>query len=367
MAKKPNNVTLKSFLQDIATLIGSGAMIRFSFPSDGGTPSVSCITQTSQFFSEFPFEVKGNLDEIETFQIPLEGLMAAATTGSIKNPAELTVKENSMVVQTKRARLEIATEPVPEALSAAPSVAEPLAEIAVSSSFKDMLKEVLPVLGMEKIHEAQSDFRLYCRLSKKSVFLACYSSQQVAFCSVANEFGVLGEFNVPYPAFSTFLKVVPPDTALTFGEDRMLATSGAFTLLQLVTPLSGKEPPGEVVYSKTIDISQSHESAAYVAVSKASIEEFLASCKGIVTDDSAVLFTVEGTDLNLKIETTASAVDFRIRKVDATLEEPFALELRLLKNIVSKVGDELKLNYMDGLLLVQSGAFGMITTTHATD
>lgn len=357
---------LKSFLKDIASLIGSGAMLRFSFPGEGRKhTSVSCITQTSQFYSRFPYDVEGNLDEIEPFILPLEGLLSASTTETIKSPAKLEAKENSFVVQTARARLELATETATESLSKPPSIPEPLCEIPMSSSFKDMLKEVLPLLGMEKIHEAQADFRLFCKMSKKSVFLACYSSQQVAFCSMSNEFGVSGSFNVPHPAFVSFLKVVPPDSALSFGEDRMLAKSGSFSLLQLVAPLSGKEPPGDVVYERSLAISSSHESAGYISVTKAAMEEFVASCKGVVTDDSAVHFSVEGTNLNLKIDTSASAVEFRIRKVESTLSEPFALELRLLKNIVSKVGDQLKLHYDNGVLLVQSGAFGLITTTHA--
>lgn len=360
------NQPLKPFLKDIAAFVGSGALLRFQLPgNESKRTSVSCLTQTSQFYSIFPFPIQGNLDEIEPFCLPLEALLSACTTETLKKPATLEAKENSFVVTTGRARLEIATQNATESLSHAPEIKEPLAEINVSSSFKDMLKEVLPLLGMEKIHEAQADFRLYCRMSKKSVFLACYSAQQVAFCSMSNDFGVSGEFNVPYPAFAAFLKMAPPDSSLTFGEDRMLAKNGGFSLLQLVSPLSGKEPPGNIVYEKSLAISASHEDAGYISVAKASMEEFVSSCKGVVTEDSAVVFKVDGTDLHLSVDTAASAVNFRIRKVESTLEDSFGLELRLLKNIVSKVGEQLKLCYRDGVLLVQSGAFGLITTTHA--
>lgn len=365
-APKPKTApTLKSYLKELSAMIGSGALLRFAL-ADPTAIKVSALTPTSQFFAEFPFVIEGKMDEAEDFQVPLETLLSATTSETIAQPAQIEVSESTLLVRTKRASLEIATSHATETLASAPVVEDVSMKFGLNNDFKEFLREILPVLGMEKIHEAQTDFRLAVRLSKSSVFLACYSSQQVAFVSTKNEFGIVGEFNVPYPAFTSLLKLVPPDSELQFGSDRVLATSGAFSLLTLMTPLSAKEPPGEVVHAKSKEIRASHESAGSVTIPKVDLEEFVASCKGVVPDDSPVVFSIEGTTLNLTATTTSSRAAFRIRKISSTLKEEFALELRLLKNLVSKSGESIVLHYRDGLLFAASGALGLITTTHVS-
>lgn len=360
MAKE---ASLKSFLTDISKMIGSGASLRFALRDK---ITISAASPTAQFFSDFPFRLEGRLDEVEDFQLPLESLLSAVTTETKAKPARLRAHDATLVVQTGRATLEIATSMAPEVLTEAPVVEEPVAEFEMTEALHTFFKELLPVLGMEKIHDAQADFRLYVKMTEEIVFTTVYSSQQVAYVATENEFGTIAEFNVPYPSFVSVHKAAIPGSKLTIGEDRILVESDSSTLLTLVAPLSPKEPPGDLVHRKSKEITKSHMKAGHLKVAKLALEEFLASCKGVVPDDSPVVFSWAEPKLNLSVETTTSRAKFRTSSAEGSLSEEFALELRLLKNIVQKAGETLDIYYAEGVLFAVSGAVGLITTTHVS-
>lgn len=362
MKDKPQFKTLKAFLADLLPIVGASASLRFAFRDD--KVLVSSIGPASYFFSEFPFPVGGKTDEIEDFQVPVASLQAAVTTESIQQPAELTATESTLVVKTKRALLEIATEAATEVLTEPPKPEGLLGSFTITAELQTFMKEVLPVLGLEKIHDAQQDFRLYGCFDKIA-YLAVYSTQQVVYIASDNTFGVTGEFNVPFPSFSALMKSMPVGSKLGFAEDRIFARHESMFLMNLVTPLSTKEPPGELVRSKSKEISTGHKSAGMIVFKKADLEEFVASCKGVVSDDSPVVFTV-GPSTILSVDTTSSRARVKLKPEKLTLEENFALELRLLKNIISKVGETVTLRYRNGVLLATSGALGLITMTYAT-
>jgi hypothetical protein len=353
--------TLKSFLADLSRTIGSGAIVRFALREK---IAISAASPTSLFFSDFPFEIEGQLDEVEDFQLPLEALMSAVTTESVKRPASLKAHDSTLVVKTARATLELATSMAPEVLTEAPVVEGPVAEFIMTDDLHLFFKELLPVLGMEKIHDAQADFRLYVHMNAKIVFTSVYSSQQVAYVATENTFGIEADFNVPYTSFSSVHKVAIPGSKVTVGEDRILVENNSFTLMTLVSPLSPKEPPGELVHAKSKEITKSHMKAGHLSVLKPVLEEFLASCKGVVPDDSPVVFSWHHHQLFLTVDTSVAKAKFRTTKAEGNLSEEFALELRLLKNVTQKAGEKLDLYYADGVLFALSGAVGLITTTH---
>lgn len=353
--------TIKSFLSDLSKMIGSGALVRFALR---GKVTISAASPTSQFFSKFPFPIEGRLDEVEDFQLPLESLMSAVTTESQKQPATLKALDSTLVVKTSRATIELATSMAPEVLTEPPSITEPLAEFVMTEDLHLFFKELLPVLGMEKIHDAQADFRLYVNMTEKLVFTSVYSSQQVAYVATENTFGITAEFNVPYPSFSSVHKVAVPGTNVVIGEDRILARNNGFVLMTLVSPLSPKEPPGKLVQEKSKEITKSHMKSGHLSVYKLALDEFLASCKGVVPDDSPVVFSWQEPKLYLSVDTPTAKAKFRTNQAEGTLAEEFALELRLLKNVVQKAGEKLDLYYSDGVLFAVSGAVGLITTTH---
>jgi len=358
--KKPS---LKQFLTDLSKMIGPGAIVRFALREK---ITLSAVSPTSAFFSPFPFEIKGPVDEVEDFQLPLENLLAAVSTETLRKPATLGLTESTLLVRTDRASIEFAVSPAPEVLTDPPKIEEVLSQFVLTEELHSFFKEVLPVLSLDKIHDAQADFRLYACFDEKVAFLAVYSSQQVCYLASSNEFKVKFEFNVPYPTFVTVHKSAPVGSELSFGEDRILISSGDTLLLSLVTPLTPKDPPGDLVRSKVREVSKSKHTGV-LCVAKTFLESFLSSCKGIVPDDTPIVFTRNEERLYMAADTTTSKVKMRSPtsvEISGDLQEEFALELRLLKNIVQKSGEKLEMFYSDGVLLAKFGALGLITTTH---
>jgi hypothetical protein len=159
------------------------------------------------------------------------------------------------------------------------------------------------------------------------------------------------------------MKSLPsPDCTVSFGEDQILVSSQDYQLLSIVPPLSSREPPGPLVQSTSTDLLASADDRPYLKFSQADLKAFVGSTKGVVTDDSPVQFLATERGVELSSTTLSSKVNFNI-KAETNLEEPFSLELKFLKNILSKSGENIHLSVSDGVLVMKSGSVGMITTT----
>lgn len=361
--KNPKPKTLKALLSELAPMTGASSHVRFAFR--GESTFLSAIGPSSYFFCEAPFKIEGNTDEVEDFQVPLQALQAAVTTESQAKPATVSVTESTLSIKTGRAQIELATEQATEVLTEPPKPDGLLGSFVITKELQTFMKEVLPILGLEKIHEAQTDFRIYGAFEAETAFMAVYSTQQVVYLATQNAFGITGEFNVPYPALVDIMKAMPVGSKIGFAEDRIFARTDSMYLMTLVAPLSPKEPPGEVVRTTARNISKAHSEVGHLKIKTETMNEFLASCKGVVSDDSPVVFTV-GDKVVLSVNTTSSRARMSVKAESCTLTTDFALELRLLKNIVTKAGDVVTLQYNEGVLLAKSGSLGLITTTHAT-
>lgn len=356
---------LKSFLTTMQKLAAGDAMLRFSTPSGSDKTFVSVVSPTSHAFSIFPFFLG---EDHEPSLVTLESLNSVASASTEKTT--VTIDNDCLVVDTPRkGRTELAMRPAVDALSAEPTLAEPSLELNITKDSQAFFKQVLPVLGMEKIHAAQADFRLYVDITKKRIFVAVYSPMQIVSTSTANPgIETTGSFNVPYPVFLSLIKSLPEnDSSVAFSDDQMLLSTSGFSVLHLIAPLSPKDPPGDIVKQRAQEIIASADSLPSVSFPKTSMKEFLDYSKGVLTDDTPVRFTPTAKGVELSGSTVGSKSTFLIKADQTTLTDHFSLELKFLRNLMAKSGETIHLSVSNGILLMKSGSLSVITTTYSDD
>lgn len=327
---------------------------------------MSVVSPTSYLFSKFPVFLG---DDHEPCMVPLESLIAAFSISNDKTSIKM--DGDSMVITTPRkGETELAMKPATDSLSVAPTIEQPTLEFVLTKDIQDFFKQLLPVLGMEKIHAAQPDFRLFVEVGKK-VFVAVYSPMQIVCASMSNPgFGFEGSFNVPYPVFTAIVKNIPePDCRITFSDDQILVTSESgdshYSLLTLTAPLSSKEPPGDLVKERSRDIVKMSTEKPTVEIPKDSIKAFLEHSKGVLVDETPVTFEPIEGGLSLNGSTVSSKSVFKIKIPGNNLQERFSLELKFLRNLLAKSGETMELTIFDNILLMRSGTLNVITTTYS--
>jgi hypothetical protein len=359
MLSIPNHTPMKQFIADIQKLVGSSAFVNFSTPTGSEHSWCSVVSPNAQLFTEFPYFLG---DAHEPFSVPMDALISLASACNSKTA--FSVENDTLIVSSgSRFTAELSVTNCTVALIEPPELENPTLVIDVSDEFLALFKSTLPVLGIEKVHAAQADFRLYVNMGRKKIFVAVYSPMQVVCAHLQNTLGVTGEFNVPYSSFLSLLKSLPKSGCqLMLGEDSILIKDPAYTLLQIVAPLSPKDPPGAVV-QETSTALVDNSSASVINIQKSELESFLSSTKGIISEDTPVRFLPTKSGVVLESSSASSKTRFKVKTVDSALEEPFALELKFVRTLVSKSGDTVSLSVSDGILVMRSGSLGLITTT----
>jgi hypothetical protein len=355
--------TFKQFVSDIQKMVGSSAFLRVSTPSDSDTSWASVVSPSAQLFTKFPYFLG---TDHEPFSISLETLASVSSVANAKTTLEM--NDDTLTVTTgSRYKADLSVSPCTDSLIVAPTLEESSFSLDVSQDFLDLFRSTLPVLGIEKIHAAQADFRLFVKFGRKKIFIAVYSPMQVVCASLPNSLGAEGDFNVPYPVFLSLIKSLPKSgCSLKIGDDAILVEDESYTLLTLVAPMSPKDPPGELVMETSTNLLSNASDS--VVFSKSELEVFLSSSKGVITDDTPVRFLPSDKGgLLLQASTASSQASFKLKVDKCSLDSPFALELKFLKNLLSKSGDTITLHVANGVLVMKSGSLGMITTTFADD
>ena len=359
MLSTPNHTNMKQFITDIQKLVGSSAFVNFSTPTGSKHSWCSVVSPTTQLFTQFPYFLG---DDHEPFSVPMDALVSLASACTSKS--SFSVENDTLVVSSgSRFTAELSVTSCTSALIEPPVLENPTLVLDVSNEFLALFKSTLPVLGIEKVHAAQADFRLYVNMGKKRVFVAVYSPMQVVCAHLQNTLGVTGEFNVPYSSFLSLLKSLPKSGCkLSLGEDSILVEDSGYTLLQIVAPLSPKDPPGPVVQETSTSLLD-NSSSSVIDIPKSELESFLASTKGIIAEDTPVRFLPTKSGVVLESSSASSKTRFKVKTADSVLDEPFALELKFVRTLVSKSGDTVSLSVSDGILVMKSGSLGLITTT----
>lgn len=356
---------LKSFLSTVQKLSGAGALLRFSTPSGSKSTFVSVVSPASHLFAEFPFNLG---EDHEPSMVPLESLSSVATASTEKTT--LVIEDDTLIIDTPRkGRTELALRPAVDAMSVAPTLEDPSFELVITKESQSFFRQVLPVLGMEKIHAAQADFRLFVEVGKKKVFMAVYSPMQIVCTSTSNPgIDTLGSFNVPYPVLLGLVKSLPEnDSSLSFGDDQILLKTAEISVLSLMAPLSPKDPPGDLVKERAVQLLSSIDSLPSVQFPKEELKNFLDYSKGVLTEDTPVRFTPSGKGIELSGSTVGSKSTYMIKTEVCTLESHFSLEMKFLRNLMSKSGDLITLSLSDSILLMKSGSLSVITTTYSDE
>lgn len=350
---------LKQFTSTMKSLVGASAMLRVATPTSTGKSVASVTSATAHLFAPFPYDLD---PDHEPFQLPLEALCSVASVTTAKTTVR--VKEESLEIVTgAKHRVELAFVQSTDALYEAPTIDNPTASFVVGQDTLTQFRQLLQVMAIEKIHAAQADFRLYVKYSKSKMFIAVYSPMQVVCAEVESTISSSGEFNVPLPSFQSLIKAVPsPGCRFSFADDSILVNDHEYTILTIVPPLSPKDPPGEVV-QKSSAMMLERAAPTSITFTKAHLEEYIGASRGVITDDTPVRFVPDDKYITLEAATVASNSSYRIRTLSSSMTEPFALELKFLKNLLSKSGDEISLSVADDVLVMKSGKLGLITTT----
>lgn len=277
--------------------------------------------------------------------------------------AELSFKEDSLYVNTKRSNFQIITKEAAN-LPTVETPKEGHVEVALDAEFWTILNNSLPYLRLEKVSASQPDCRLYVEATEKTIFIVSYDMFQLAFVSKKNTSGVVGSFNVPYASLQSVIKDLPnaAKTRLFFGEDSLILKSEVFSASYSITPLAQNDPPGPDVKAKAREIAKTESSM--VSFSAKDLEEVLGSLRSIAQDDTKIVFTAKGSKAKLEASSSFGSASVSLPlSVKTDSEVKFALELKFLRNLVGKWKEDLNIGLVDSALVLRTPAVTYVTVT----
>lgn len=352
-ASAPN---LGIYVKQLSKLAGAASDISFEKHKKGtkltvvGLGSVaSCVAPISISNDDFKF----------TLQIA--ALEAAFGKGS--TAADVRYSNDSLVIKTPRANFEIITKEA-TSIPTVEAVRDGFTEVALNADFWNMLSNSLNYLKLEKVSSSQPDYRLYVEATEKSVFMCTYDAFQLAFLSKKNTTGVTGSFNVPFNRLLAVIKELPnaAATKLYFGDDTLIVKSGGVAASFATSPLADNDPTGPDAKGKAKAVASMD--VGFVSFQANDLEEIVSQVRAVAQDDTKVVFSANSSTATL--ETTSSFGSSKSKLALATKPSEaikFALELKFLRNLLSKWKEELNIGIVDNTLILKTPAVTYVTVT----
>jgi len=357
--KEVSAPSLGTYLKQLSKLAGASQDVNLERHKKGTKLTVvgqgtvaSCLAPIKLADEDFRFVVQS-------------AAIDAALSGSLTaNPiTSLSYNDGSLFIKRSRSSFEIISKEA-TAIPAVESVKEGYVNIEMNADFWNMLTTALPYLKLEKVSSTQPDARLFVDATEKAVFIGTYDSFQMAFVSRKNTTGVTGSFNVPYSRLLTILKDLPNagKTSLYFGEDVLIVKSDGFAASYATSPLAENDPKGADVKSKAKEISGIE--AATLTFSSADLEEIINSMKAVAQDDTKVTFTANNTTALLESTSSFGSAKAKLQLQSKPKEAvKFALELKFLRNLISKSKEDLNFCIVDNTLVLRTPSVTYVTVT----
>jgi hypothetical protein len=307
-------------------------------------------------FSQVQLKTDLALDLNDPVSIPFSALDAALSKK--KNPRLSVESDGTIVIKEGNTKTTIQLGDSPKE----PTIEFPegLVKVSINSDMWQFLTEKLPLLKIEKVHEALPDFRLYAMFSDKSTTLAVVDGvHQMSFIRSASVFeGVRGNFNLPYDKFLAALKA-PTTSSMTMhlGEDLIgIQTPSMKSLIN--TPVA-EGMDGDVYTAIRDKIKQlASFEGALISIPKAILSDFCATARAIALDDSRVIFSALDGKLKIAVMTASGTSELRL-KTDSP-DVTFALELKHIRTVIGKTPtDSVELRIGDGEIVLK-GAVGYV-------
>jgi hypothetical protein len=350
--KKDSAPSLNVYLKVVEKVIGAFPSAIFTSHKSGTMVTMSSLYGSAKFIFPVTF-----LTGSESIQVPYDTLQLAL--GKKTNVA-YALKNDMLVISSGRSNVELRATTaavVPEV-----SLLKDATEFKMTASFWAFLNEKLPLLKLEKVHSAQTDPRLFIRVTSKMVSLVGYDSNgfQLVYAGAKNTFDIEPmELNVAYPRFATTMKELPSsDVVMQVSNEAVLIRSGHFTIVTMMTELADNEPTGDLVLTKAKELGT--RDSNYFSVSKEALEDYLMSAKAVSLYDSkggadaVIKFALKGSTLALSVNSSAGKASSSL-EVNGKGSATFGLEVKFLQNILSKCStDTVTMSVNDGALCVKT-------------
>lgn len=350
--KKESAPSLSVYLKAVEKVIGAFPCAVFSAHKSGTVVSMASLYGAAKFLFPVSF-----LTGSESIQVPYDTLQLALGK---KTNISYSLKNDMLILTSGKSNVELRATTaavVPEV-----NLLKDATEFKMTSEFWQFLNEKLPLLKLEKVHSAQTDPRLFIRVTNKMISLVGYDSNgfQLVYAGAKNTFGVEPmELNVAYPRFATTLKELPSsEVVMQVSRDAVLIRSGHITILSMMTELADNEPTGDLVLGKAKELGTGDKS--YFSVNKAALEDYLMSAKAVSLYDSkggadaVIKFALKGTSLALSVNSSAGKASTSI-EVEGKGSVTFGLEVKFLQNILTKCsGDAVTMSVNEGALCVKT-------------
>lgn len=255
---------------------------------------------------------------------------------------ELSLEDEMLCIKDRNTKISIQSESVAVTPPQTLEKIDGLVEVSMSDELFTALNTILPSLRIEKIHDAQQDFRLFAEFGEKSTTLAVFDAHQMAFIRMPKTFpGISGSFNLPYDRFTAILKDCPVSSfRILLGEDTIMLFTKAFQSITNTPPSEGLT--GDISSAILGKIKQLSKFAAKteVSVDLEELNTFISSCRAVATDDARLIFETKKKKVKIMVvSATGSAEIILPNLADVVEEHKFAVEIKLVRNMSSKCKD----------------------------
>lgn len=268
------------------------------------------------------------------------GLPAALLNSALRGlkTAELKLTDKALSIKSGAYTAELFASEVETTPSVDIPEGDGVQEVKMSPALQEVLSNRLPLLKIEKAHQALPDAQLSIRMSAKERYLAVYDSLQV--CYVREKVPKDGDpidldLDIPYTRFASFIKDLPvANCSLYITQETLTAVAPMFRVrmvLPIIDPESLESP--ETIYSGVKEAARA-EPLASIELDQESFKTFIENSRDLIASGTSVSFVPKGKATKVEIESVRGKTSLSLPGV--SIPNPFSIDNRYMTTLLSK-------------------------------